>query len=270
MLERCPYYEECVVETRQMRGNVQYYCLGSLNWEFCSQFQHLSFSGNSFQGYSRDDDIKQIARTITKELKSKLQSPLIMALVTTRGEILYRDRQWSETELLAVQNLVRYRIESINFGEFFKLQNGKKILFLKIHQLIMLVCSAFVELDELIEITNKNLSDYHTNLDTYLNKHPISVEKESPARLEENVILTMFETLQKRLEAINPKIIITDLNQIKEKISELFSWNSIFYEVSVLIERLERYPVQTELKKQEKEEISKKIMEWQENIRKVI
>jgi len=269
MLERCPYYERCDADTRQSRGNGEYYCLGSLNWEFCSQFQHYSLTGESIKGYSRDDEVKQIAMTIHRNLKSKLQAPLILSLITRQGEILYRDRQWSEKNLLVAQNLVRYMVDTIDFGEFFKLQNGDHFLFLKVHEDIVLICGTKIELGEIIKIVKENLMEHQTDLENYLKDHPIALEMESPPSFEENLILGLFKDLQRKLEVINPKMIIDDLMKIKEKISDLFSWNRIFYEISILIERLEGYPVQTELNRQEKEEILKKIEDWREKVRQV-
>ncbi len=271
MLESCPYITRCDAETRQLRGSAEHYCLGSKNWEFCPEFQSLSLGGVVFREYSRDTEITELVKTtILKDLKTEFQSQLLVAIISNQGEVLYRDRAWSETDLLVAQNLSRYKTDTINFGEHFKLQNKDFFLFVKIHELLMLVCNTKVNSDQLITIIKRYLSDYHVNFEEYLEKHPISFEKEPSATLEENIVISMFDELQKRLRATNPTIVIGDLNKIKEKIFELFSWNRIFYEVSVLIERLEGYPVQRELSKQERDEIVHKIMEWQENIRKVV
>jgi len=270
MLENCPYYTKCDAEIRQISGSNERYCLGSKNWEFCPEFKSLSLGGEISREYSRDPEIQEIIKTIIfKDLKIEYQSQFILALISHQGEVLYRDRHWSETNLLVAQNLCRYKIDALNFGEFFKLEEKEYFFFLKIHEFLMLVCNTKLDSEQLVKIIKRHLSDYHAKLDDYLKTHPISFEKEPGVKIEENIVLSMFEDLQKRLEAINPTIVIMDLNKIREKIFELFSWNRIFYEVSILIERLESYTGHTELNQQEKEEILKKIREWQENIRKV-
>lgn len=264
MLERCPYYEVCDAETRQMRGDGEHYCLGSLNWEFCQQFKYLSREGDALRAYSRDEAIKQMTSNIVNDLEVELESTLKICLIAHQGEVLFRSRQWSEADLLVAQNFVRYKIDSINYGDSLRLQNEQNFLFLKIHQQVMLICFTKLDLDGLIDVIKKNLSQYHADLETYLDSHPLSHEIEPP---EENVVLTLFDDLQKKLEAINPKVIIKDLNTIQEKISTFFSWNKIFYEISILIERLEQYPVQAELNKKEREKILIKIREWEKGIR---
>jgi hypothetical protein len=264
MLERCPYYERCNIDTRQLRGNGEYYCLGAANWEFCVQFQEFSLLGDSFLGFGVDSEIKRIAKMISSNLRTNLQISLSISLVASQGEVLYRDPQWNEGELIITQNLVRYMSGSIELGECYKLQNKENILLMRIQQNIVLVCKVNEDLEKLIKVLTTNLSNYQKELDTYLIDHPISAEIETP---EDDTILSMFEELQKKLEDINPQTIIQDLNQIKEKISEFFSWNRIFYEISILIEKLEKSPTQNELKSREKKEILEKIRKWQDKIR---
>ena len=266
MLERCPYYERCSPETRQIRGSSEHFCLGSLNWEFCPQFQDYSRSGETFLGFGRDEEIKQLGRTISKNLQNKIRSSLVNSLVTSKGEVLYRDRQWSEQDLLFIQNTIRYKSGEMELGEFLKVQNNENILIIKVHQHILLICKVRVQLDELLEFIIENLSNLQADLESYLTENPISLETEGP---EQNIILTLLKDLQKKLEAINVTTVIQDLNKIQEKISEFFSWTRMLYEISMLIEQLEQYPSKNELKERERKEILKKIKEWQEKIREV-
>ena len=269
MLESCPYYTKCDAEIRQIRGSNEHFCLGSKNWEFCPEFKNLSLGGEISREYSRDPELEEIVKnSIAKDLMLEYQSQIILALISNQGEVLFRDRHWSETDLLVAQNLCRYKTDSLNFGDFIKLEEKEYFLFLKIHEFLMLVCHTKLDSEPLVEIITRNLQNYHAMLDDYLKKCPISFEEDLGDKIEENAVLSMFEDLQTRLEALNPDIVIRDLQRIKDKISDLFSWNRISYEVSILIERLKSYPVHTELNHQEREDILEKIRDWQENIRK--
>ncbi len=267
MLERCPYYEKCSRTIRNVRGNREYYCLGSLNWEFCPQFKDYLLMGESIAGFGRDEEIRQIGRTIYHEIHNKLQLPLIIALISVQGEILHRDRRWTETYLLVTQNLVRYLIDSIQVGQFFKLENANNFLFMKIHSKVMLVCMIEAKPDELIESLQDKLDDYESKIDEYLSMHPITIEKEASYSPERNLVLELFTELQEKLQSTGAELIVRDLYRIQEKISDFFSWNKIFYEISILIEELEQVSASNELNNQERSEILEKIKEWQEKIR---
>ncbi|HUX98773.1 MAG TPA: hypothetical protein VMV49_04420 [Candidatus Deferrimicrobium sp.] len=267
MLERCPYYELCNINTRIKNGNKEYYCLGSANWEFCSQFQEYSLLGDSYLGFGVDPEIKRIAKMISGNIRSNLQIPLSISFVATQGEILYRDPKWDDSELVFIQHLVRYMTDSVEIGEFYTLKNKENTLFMKIHEKIIIICKVKNSLEKIIKMLTENLMNYQKELETYLNDHPISFEMETP---EENAVLSMFEDLQKKLLDISPQTIIQDLSKIQDKISEFFSWNRIFYEISLLIEKLEQLPIQNELKSREKKEILEKIRKWQDKLRQTI
>jgi len=90
MLEKCPYYEKCEGEIRHVRGNSEKFCLGTINWEFCTQFRNLELSGERIfnevkynngarsLGNSRDidDEIINLARNIDELLKITLENLL--------------------------------------------------------------------------------------------------------------------------------------------------------------------------------------------------
>ncbi|MHA1277294.1 MAG: hypothetical protein ACTSQI_17230 [Candidatus Helarchaeota archaeon] len=266
MLERCPYYENCSGTIRNIRGNREYYCLGSLNWEFCPQFKDYLLTGESNKGFGRDETIQQVARTIFLELKNKSQSSLIISLISSQGKVIYCDRRWTETYLLVTQNIVRYLIDSIKVGEYIKLQNAYNFLFMKIHDEIMLICMTQTKLEPLINFFQEKFPDYKSRLDNYLKQHPLKDENKSDLPPEKNSVLELFTNIQHKLETTQVDLIIHDLYKIQEKISNFFSWNKIFYEISVLIEELEAIPVQHQLNPQERTDILKKIRVWQEKI----
>ncbi|MHA1265427.1 MAG: hypothetical protein ACTSRS_09355 [Candidatus Helarchaeota archaeon] len=267
MLERCPNYEICDINKKQLRGNGELYCLGSLNWEFCPEFQFLLNGNNIFYGYSRDGEIRKIGTSILKDIKAKWPNQISLSLILDQGEVLFRDRYWTETDLLLIQNITRYKIHTIGCGEAISLINGEKFLFLKIHSAVMIVCKTISKLNSLKEIMKPYLAKYQKQIEEYLIVNHQLLNIESPSQPEENLVLALFEELQNQLETINPKRIVTILNKIQERITKFFSWNHIFYEISNLIERLEDYPVRSELNQQEKEEILLKIKEWQNTFR---
>jgi hypothetical protein len=223
--------------------------------------------GESIAGFGRDEEVKQIGRTIYHEIHNKLQSPLIISLISVQGEILHRDRRWTETYLLVTQNIVRYLIDSIQVGQFFKLENANNFLFMKIHSKVMLVCMTEAKLDDLIEIIQEKLEDYESRIEVYLSNHPIIIEKEASFSPERSLVLELFAELQEKLQATDAELIVRDLYRIQEKISDFFSWNKIFYEISILIEELEQIPAPNELNNKERSEILEKIREWREKIR---
>lgn len=267
MLEKCPYYEECSADTRQIRGNGEHYCLGTLNWEFCPEFKHFSDRGVKSQGYSKDGKIKRIVGEIKQDLREKLHSLIDIALITPQREILYSDYSWSESNTLLAQSITQYKMQSLNFGDSLTVSNEEKFLFLKVHPDIMLACMTKGDVGEVKSQLKDHISDYRSNLDKYVQEFPLINKTDFRVNLEENTASRLFEDLQKRLESINPQMLITDLNTIKDTISTVFAWNQIYYEISLLIERLKDYPIQTELEKQERTEILTKVREWYKTIR---
>lgn len=266
MLERCPYYELCDSNTRQIRGNSEYYCMGSLNWEFCHQFKDKSLSGE-IPGFGRDNEIIHVARTIFRSISAELQIPFKILLISNNGEILYRDRDWKETYLLVAQNLIRYMIDSIEVGEYITLISSNNFLLFKILDSITLVCLTRTSLEGLINHLEEKYTDYQALLEEYISNHPISTSAKEKTSSDEGRILQMLSNLQAKLQAINPEMIIKDLHEIQDKILNYFSWNRIFYEIASIIEKLEKFPSQDELNNDEKEEILGKIREWQEQVK---
>jgi hypothetical protein len=151
-----------------------------LNWEFCPQYQTLVLIGDSLREFSHDNEIKQIARLISRTVKESGQD-LIISFVTFQGEILYHDQQWTDTDLLIIQNLVRYKCDSIKIGESFKLLDSTNLLFIKIQELLMLVCMTSTELDSLLRLIQEHFSEYNSLLESYLNKHPLVQKKPTTA-----------------------------------------------------------------------------------------
>jgi len=78
MLEKCPYYENCEGEIRHVRGNSEKFCLGMINWEFCTQFKEFELSGerNPSRVKSNNTEIINIARNMDDLLKITLESLL--------------------------------------------------------------------------------------------------------------------------------------------------------------------------------------------------
>ena len=266
MLEHCPNYNRCDANTRQVRGSSEHYCLGSLNWEFCPQFKDILLSGGVLHGFGRDEDIIQVARSICRIIHSKLQKPLIIAILTYQGEKLYQDQQWNENYLLAAQNIARYMIDTNTIGEYFKVENLYKFLFFNITEEFILLFKTEAELEEVISVIQEQLSNFQMKLKDYFKTHPLPAQMEGAKTPEEGLILDMFVDLRQKLEVINPEIVIQDLFRIQQKISKFFSWNRILYEISILIEKLKEFPAGDELDSQEKEEILGKIKEWQQKI----
>jgi transcription termination factor NusB len=170
MLYKCPYYETCEAEIRHALGNNERYCLGSINWEYCSQFNKFELNDNS---EGRNSELKHIAQEIHKDLQQKFQYSTLFALISFRGEALYRDQGWTFEKLDLIQNLTRLLIPYMNSNEYYILKNSENFLFLKIHDSILLVGAASKNVENLLKGVQENLTKYQAMLETYLTMHPL-------------------------------------------------------------------------------------------------
>ncbi|MHA1649342.1 MAG: hypothetical protein ACTSYB_04030 [Candidatus Helarchaeota archaeon] len=99
MLERCPFYGKCSANTRYSKGNNEYYCIGTINWEFCQEFQDKVLAGASIRKFGRDKEVKRIAYRIYKRLGKEIDKLFHISLIADTGEIFYYDRHILESYL---------------------------------------------------------------------------------------------------------------------------------------------------------------------------
>lgn len=170
MLDRCPYYETCEAEIRHTLGNNEKYCLGSINWEYCVQFNKFELNESHNE---RNSELKRIAQEIHKDLQQKLAYPILLALVSFHGDCLYQDQGWPIEKLDLAQNMAQILIPYMDINEYYMLKNRDNFLFLKIQGSTLLVCMADKTPEVLLQGIQQNLTKYQEMLVSYLTTHPI-------------------------------------------------------------------------------------------------
>jgi hypothetical protein len=170
MLDRCPYYGICEAEIRHALGNNEKYCLGSINWEYCSEFNKFELNEG---GNERNVELKRLAQEIHKDLQQKRQQPVLLALVSFRGDGLYQDQGWSIEKLELIQNLTRILVPYMDVNEYYLVKNRDNFLFLKIQVDTLLVCMAGTTPEDLLPGLQANLPKYKEMLESYLTTHPL-------------------------------------------------------------------------------------------------
>jgi hypothetical protein len=170
MLDRCPYYETCEAEIRHALGNNEKYCLGSINWEFCSQF--CNFELNEYSD-GRNSELKRLVQEIHADLQQKFQYSILFALISFQGVTLYRDQGWALEKVELIHNLTQILIPYMKSDDYYILKNGENYLFLKIHNSILLVGAPSKDVEDVLKGVQENLTKYQAMLDNYLTIHPV-------------------------------------------------------------------------------------------------
>jgi hypothetical protein len=119
MLERCPYYEICDGEIRHARGNGEYYCLGTINWEYCTQFKGFALTGEMTFSKIKDNnaEIVNIARNMDDLFKITLENLLSYQNALENyleAHPLSFQSEREENELQIIINSLKEKLETIN------------------------------------------------------------------------------------------------------------------------------------------------------------
>lgn len=119
MLERCPYYEICDGEIRYARGNGEYYCLGTINWEYCTQFKGFALTGEMTFSKTKGDtaEIIKITRNMDDLLKIAFENLLSYQNALENyleAHPLSFQSAHEENELQIIINNLREKVEAIN------------------------------------------------------------------------------------------------------------------------------------------------------------